>query len=377
MWRYVLFRKYAATCELSVTDIDLTGAKGMISYDSRLEGKRLMLRDSMVKFETSGMDSIEICGSGIRPLSFCLNCQIIKILEDLGVQPKSFLDLQAAEVSRLRSAYESPIQAARFIETTNIPRALNIPWLIETLHYEYGLAFSDDPFLRSVTELSILSKLRDLKYRARVPVDKAVTLYGIMDETGILQDREIYVPILGENGKIDALVQDRVIITRSPALHPGDVQYVNAVDVPYNSPLRNIHNCIVFSQYGERDLPSMLSGGDLDGDIYNVIYDPTLMPTITYSPADYTRVPDENLNRPVTQNDIIDFFVTFMEQDQLGRLANLHQINADQKEEGTLHRDCLLLAQLNSTAVDFSKTGKPVRHIHCIILCGRLLAHVS
>lgn len=332
----------------------------MISYDSRLTGSQLVLRDSMVKFETSGTDHIEICGSGVRPLSFCLNCQLIKILEDLGVDANSFLALQATEVSRLRSALESSIQAAEFIETSNVPKAVNLPWLIETLHYEYDMSFSNDPFLRSVTELSLLSKLRDLKYRARIPVDKAVTLYGIMDETGVLREKEIYVPILQEDGSINALVQNNVVITRSPALHPGDVQYVNAVDVPYQSPLRNIHNCIVFSQYGERDLPSMLSGGDLDGDLYNVIYDATLMPRTTYTPADYKRVPDQNLGRSVTQNDIIDFFVTFMEQDQLGRLAILHQINADQTDQGTLHPDCLLLAQMNSTAVDFSKTGQPV-----------------
>lgn len=32
-------------------------------------------------------------------------------------------------------------------------------------------------------------------------------------------------------------------------------------------------------------------------------------------------------------------------------------ILADQKEEGSLHADCQKLAQLHSTAVDFSKTG--------------------
>jgi hypothetical protein len=77
-------------------------------------------------------------------------------------------------------------------------------------------------------------------------------------------------------------------------------------------------------------------------------------------PADYPRGQEIILDRMVTIDDIIDFFVTFMKQDQLGRIANTHKILADQKSDGTLDPVCLTLAELHSTAVDFSKTGKPV-----------------
>ena len=50
-----------------------------------------------------------------------------------------------------------------------------------------------------------------------------------------------------------------------------------------------------------------------------------------------------------------------METDQLGRIATLHQILADQREMGTLDPDCITLAELHSTAVDFTKTGIAVR----------------
>jgi hypothetical protein len=56
-----------------------------------------------------------------------------------------------------------------------------------------------------------------------------------------------------------------------------------------------------------------------------------------------------------------DFFVKFMETDQLGRIATTHQVLADQKPLGTRDPDCKLLAEMHSTAVDFSKTGVPVR----------------
>jgi hypothetical protein len=57
---------------------------------------------------------------------------------------------------------------------------------------------------------------------------------------------------------------------------------------------------------------------------------------------------------------MIEFFIQFMESDQLGQIATKHQILADQMEDGTLNPDCIKLAEMHSTAVDFAKTGIPV-----------------
>lgn len=92
-------------------------------------------------------------------------------------------------------------------------------------------------------------------------------------------------------------------------LPSGDVQLVNAVNVPRDSPLKKLHNVVVFSQHGDRDIPSMLSGGDLDGDLYNVIWDEALIPRRTHVPADYPRVSAVELDRAVTRKDMSDFFV--------------------------------------------------------------------
>ena len=69
-----------------------------------------------------------------------------------------------------------------------------------------------------------------------------------------------------------------------PAMHPGDVQIVNAVDVPSTSPLKRLSNVIVFSQHGSRDLPSQLSGGDLDGDQFHIVWEKKLIPKQKESP---------------------------------------------------------------------------------------------
>lgn len=153
--------------------------------------------------------------------------------------------------------------------------------------------------------------------------------------------------------------------------------------VPTHSPLRQLRNVVVFSQHGQRDLPSMLSGWDLDGDLYNVIWEDHLIPSIAQQPADYPRVSAMELDRTVTRKDMSDFFVVsllhavvphhdrltrqqkFMQTDQLGMLSNIHPQVADQRLLGTLDPACTKLAQMASVSVGFSKTGIPVDMKEC------------
>ena len=179
-----------------------------------------------------------------------------------------------------------------------------------------------------------------------------------MDETNFLKENEIYCAVQTDRGM--QTMTGNVVITRCPALHPGDIQCVTAVDVPVDSPLLALHNMVVFSSHGTRDLPSQLSGGDLDGDLYNIIWDQRLYPRKLHIPADYTTPPPIDIGRPVERSDITNFFVTFMENDNLGMIATLHLILADQRILGTLDPECIKLAGFHSTAVDFSKSGIPV-----------------
>lgn len=330
----------------------------MISLDTRLEGEALLLRRSMIKFTGSHASDIEICGSASRPLPMYLNRQYIKIMEDLGVDPGVFMELQNAAVERLRRTTLSAVNAASFLERELVGKKARVPWFIRKLH-SIEFEFLEDPFLRGTVELAVLSQLRDLKHRSRIFVEQGVTLYGIMDETDTLAEGEIHCRTDKE------VIIGQVTITRAPALHPGDIQVANAVDVPDESPLNALHNCVVFSQRGQRDLPSQLSGGDLDGDTYSVIYDPRLIPPRVVEPADYPRVAPKDIGRPVTRKDMTDFFIDFMENDQLGRIATIHTQLADRKDGGTQHPDCITLAEMHSTAVDFSKTGIPVCSISC------------
>ncbi|KAM0132168.1 hypothetical protein ACHAP3_006606 [Botrytis cinerea] len=333
------------------------GAKGMISLDSRLPGVQLRLRESMIKFEGSTSNDLEICGGAYKPLPMYLNRQFIKILEDLGVEPEYFMRLQAKEVSRLREITASAYNASTFLQSKRVGDVVLLPQLIEHCS-ALDLDFRNDLFLRDILEMTVLIELRTLKHKARIPVERGYHLHGIMDETGILEEGEIYCCWI-EDGKRTTLVGSNVVITRAPALHPGDIQLANAVNVPSDSPLNRLYNCVCFSQKGARDLPSQLSGGDLDGDLYYVIFDEDMKLKRTVKPADYSRSLPLDIGRPVKQEDMADFFLTFMKTDQLGVISNRHQVYADQDVMGTECSNCLKLAELCSTAVDYSKTGIP------------------
>jgi len=49
-----------------------------------------------------------------------------------------------------------------------------------------------------------------------------------------------------------------------------------------------------------------------------------------------------------------------MVNENLGAICNAHVVHADRSESGALDKDCIKLAELAATAVDFPKTGQLV-----------------
>lgn len=93
----------------------------------------------------------------------------------------------------------SAINTAHFLETAHLStRATGAASLIQKLG-QIGLDYHADTFLYRVVEMTVVAKLRDIKYRGRIPVKDGVTLYGIMDETGYLRENEIYVVSIRAN----------------------------------------------------------------------------------------------------------------------------------------------------------------------------------
>ncbi|KAG8945824.1 hypothetical protein FRC04_012271 [Tulasnella sp. 424] len=170
-----------------------------------------------------------------------------------------------------------------------------------------------------------------------------------------------------QQGQQPIFLEGPILICRSPTIHPGDVQLVQAIGKPKpGSPydIENLPNTVVFSVKGRRPLPSCLGGGDLDGDVYYLITNTDLHPTKYEIPAAYDDPWRHKLDRDSTIKDIANFVVEYMTHDTLGLIGINHLRLADQRPEGVLDKDCLRYAKLHSDAVDYPKTGVPVKIDH-------------
>lgn len=102
-------------------------------------------------------------------------------------------------------------------------------------------------------------------------------------------------------------ITSKAAITRSPQIHPEDLQVVTAVHRPELDHLMNV----VFSCQGERALASCLGGGDLDGDTFNLILDPRLLPTKLFKPGQHTAATIRSTPRACCISDVVDFIIDY------------------------------------------------------------------
>jgi RNA-dependent RNA polymerase len=149
-------------------------------------------------------------------------------------------------------------------------------------------------------------------------------------------------------------------VTRNPCVHPGDIRMLNCVDKPE---LRHLNNVCVFSSKGERPTCNMMSGGDLDGDVYFVTWDKELLsyikPESIKEPADYSK--SELIKEKPASEELPDYFTFFLQRDVLGTVSNLWLRLCDMLgKDGPCDERAMRLSHMCSVAVDFAKHGECV-----------------
>ncbi|KAJ9136867.1 RNA-dependent RNA polymerase [Pleurostoma richardsiae] len=117
-----------------------------------------------------------------------------------------------------------------------------------------------------------------LKKKLNIKVGCSAYIYMVVDFLGILEPNEVH---LGFSTKFQTedfsgmLLHDTdVLVSRSPAHYPSDIQKVKAVFKPELHMLRDV---IVFPSTGDSALADKLSGGDYDGDLAWVCWDPNIV----------------------------------------------------------------------------------------------------
>jgi len=122
--------------------------------------------------------------------------------------------------------------------------------------------FVQDQFYDDMMQDAVYHVLRDLKNHARIPIPGAWTLVGVADIHKVLKEGEIFACVKPEHGK-PFYLKGRVLISRSPTIHPGDVQIARAIGTPpAGSPFSHepLANTVVFSVQGTswREMASVL-----------------------------------------------------------------------------------------------------------------------
>ena len=368
------------------------GCKGVLTVWPDAKKSEVHIRKSQEKF-VSQFNGLEI----IRCAQFAtatLNRQTITILSSLGVRNEAFVGLLDKHLTAHTKA-EIDSRDAITLLRQHVDKNQTTLVLADILLHGFKEPDVQEPFVLSILNLWKTWSLKLVKEKARIPIEKSAFILGCADETGTLRGHskstegskvkdvsklpQIFLQISDpEEPQKSTVVAGVCIVGRNPSLHPGDIRVVEAVDV---SALRHLRDVVVFPTKGDRDVPSMLSGGDLDGDDFFVIWDPDLLPPEwNHPPMEHLPVKPKILNRGVQTKDLRAFFVKYMKNDILPTVALAHLALADYYDDGAKNEKCkcfyceccqsrpttnlmvvtgLALAQLHSKAVDYVKSGEP------------------
>ncbi|KAK4798218.1 hypothetical protein SAY86_030544 [Trapa natans] len=356
----------------SAYQIRYAGYKGVVAcWPGRDDGVRLSLRKSMDKF-ISNHTILEIC-SWTRFQPGFLNRQIITLLSTLKVPDEIFWKMQQTMITKLDQMLLDA-NVAFDVLMCSCAEHENIAALMLSA----GFRPQTEPHLRGMLTCIRAAQLWGLREKARIFVPEGRWLMGCFDEVGVLEHCQCFIQVsvpslescfvkhgsrFSKTKKNLQVVKGYVVVAKNPCLHPGDIRILEAVDVPE---LHHLYDCLIFPQNGERPHTNEASGSDLDGDLYFVTWDGDLIPPSrkSWPPMQYDPAEAKVNPRGVKHQDIVNFFVQHIMNENLGTICNAHVVHADRSEDGALNKNCLHLAELAATAVDFPKTGKLVRMPH-------------
>lgn len=326
------------------------GCKGILVTWPEIKGTEVHIRPSQHKFPAK-YNGLEI----IRCSHFScatLNRQTIMILSCLGVSDEVFTDMLREQVSNYDAALTNENKAIELL-SAYVDENMTTTTIADMV--KDGFMHTNEPFFRTILQLWRSWSIKALKEKARIIVEQGAFVLGCADETGTLRGHSaategqqkierdqlpqifLQVPDPQDRGTYK-VITGLCIVGRNPSLHPGDIRVVEAVDVPQ---LRGLKDVVVFPLKGDRDIPGMLSGGDLDGDDFFVIWDPKLLPSEWgHPPMNYTAPPPLVDSTVAMEKSLTAFFVLFMKNDRLPLIAHAHLATADSEPEGAKHRKC-------------------------------------
>ncbi|KAL2015359.1 hypothetical protein VTK56DRAFT_5756 [Thermocarpiscus australiensis] len=341
--------------------------------------------------------------SELRPAG--LNLQFLPVLEDRAkdrslmrraIGTRLMNDLQKQFESQ-KAAFKRPLQFRQWVNENWSGRADrvkhgHVPFLgglpeskEETLNFLLNSGF-DPKKQKYVQDIAWeLQKQRCdvLKTKLNIRVGRSAYIYMVVDFWGVLEENEVHVGFSSkfsdDDGSYTLLADCDVLVARSPAHFVSDVQKVRAVFKPQLHALKDV---IVFSTKGNIPLADKLSGGDYDGDMAWVCWDPDIVNSFVnadvppepdlsaYMAKDKTTFGDLVQNtgetRPLARQEavydmIAKSFQFAMQPNYLGICTNYKE-RLCYHNNSVSNNDAVILSSLVGKLVDQSKQGIIFNH---------------
>nr|GAT59926.1 predicted protein [Mycena chlorophos] len=310
-----------------------------------------------------------------------------------GVIPAR-LARQETVLARQKGYYEQKIEEEEEEDADNQPSS--IAWWVDEISgcpsslEETVLALLDPGFrpetcsvLRAKLEKVVDSCLNRYveSYRIDLPVGKAATAFIVPDMHGVLEPGEFFLKstrfdFVTEDGIPSDVLRGPALLTRHPCKVPTDVQKWIAVDKPE---LRFLTDVVVFSTKGDRRPADFLGGGDYDGDVALVIWEPSLVSDFKNAPNHYSEEPAAIGNAFSPKNETVAQFLERtkdMTADQVLREQQAYLLSAIRDVAivgqystwhlnaiytlGYRHEETIRLAYMFCKTLDGAKTGLQV-----------------
>ncbi|KAM7200870.1 RNA dependent RNA polymerase domain containing protein [Naviculisporaceae sp. PSN 640] len=235
-----------------------------------------------------------------------LNLQFLPVLEDRAKDPDMMRRAIAARLTNdlqkqfesQKAAFKRPLQFRQWMTENFSGRGSrvkhgHVPFLgglpeskEEVMNFLLNSGF--DPkkqkYLQELAWDLQKQKCDTLRTKLNIKVGRSAYVYMVVDFWGVLEENEVH---LGFSSKFRDETDDTsytlladcdVLVARSPAHFPSDVQKVKAV---FKSELHALKDVIVFSAKGNIPLADKLSGGDYDGDLAWVCWDQDIVDSFT------------------------------------------------------------------------------------------------
>ncbi|KAI8951653.1 hypothetical protein F4801DRAFT_278187 [Xylaria longipes] len=259
-------------------------------------------------FKEEDHRTFEVRNASKELRSATLNLQLLPILEDRAINASDMKervgqfmkDSLAAEMESQKEAMRDPAHFKLWVHDNTAGqrrqdrvRLGHVPWaagLPNSREDQMELLLSQgfDPtkleFLRKIAVNLRQEKCKELQTRLNVKVGRSTYAYMVVDFSNVLEEDEIHLGFSSkfideQSGFSETFLHGMdVLVARTPAHYPSDIQRVKAVFKPELGSLKDV---IIFSTKGNIPLADKLSGGDYDGDIAWVCWEPSIVNNFT------------------------------------------------------------------------------------------------